>query len=32
MRQTILKQVKNDRRPVAEVAKEFGISSMTAYK
>ena len=32
VKETILKQVKDDGRPVAETAKEFGVSSVTVYK
>ncbi len=32
VKQTILKQVREDGRPVPEAAKEFGVSSVTVYK
>jgi transposase-like protein len=31
VKETILKQVKSDGRPVAEAAKEFGVSPVTVY-
>lgn len=32
VKETILKQVKDGGRPVAEAAKEFGVSPVTVYK
>jgi len=31
IKETILKQVKDDGRPVAEAAKEYGVSTVTIY-